>query len=496
MFDDGSSLQQGETKRWMRRSRHVAREFAHDKRDDVYSPATGCHTANLIPILFLQRLKQLELSELGGEEYYEILALDIKEAFLQVPQEHVVSVTLHGTEYVVLRNLPGQRLGAKAWYWFFRNFVTESMQFEWCDVQPCLAKCGRNAFMLHVDDLLFTGSRKFWTETFLPLMQQKFSVSYNVLGEVGSAVSFLKRRLVMMDDGIMLVPGTATSKVVECFEKHFGHARVQKVPTDASLQQEDHSQFLSAEDSKKFRSVIGLLLYLARDRADLMFGVKELASAMSNPTLCSVQRLRTLTGYVKYVGDVGIKLQFPEPGSGKIKHRAETEWVLETFTDADWSSNKAHRRSTNRSSSAESELHSMVSGCCDGIYIKGCLEFLVSLTVEHHQFTDNSAARQLISCQGVGRIRHLSGKLLWMQSKVLNGDVIVHQVSTVWNYSDVGTKNLQRARMVFLLYGIGMVDATTTTQPIGLEKYEAVSWSKTINGETSANWQKHSGESL
>jgi hypothetical protein len=214
-------------------------------------------------------------------------------------------------------------------------------------------------------------------------MQQKFSVSYSALGEVGSTVSFLKRRLVMMDDGIMLVPGTAASKVVECFEKHFGHARVQKVPTDASLQQEDHSQFLSAEDSKKFRSVIGLLLYLARDRADLMFGVKELASAMSNPTLCSVQRLRKLIGYVKYVGDVGIKLQFPEPGSGKIKHGAETEWVLETFTDADWSSNKAHPRSTscsvhfingcfafgaNRSqkvislSSAESELHSMVSG--------------------------------------------------------------------------------------------------------------------------------------
>jgi len=60
--------------------------------------------------------------------------------------------------------------------------------------------------------------------------------------------------------------------------------------------------------------------------------------------------------------------------------------------------------------------------------------------VEHHQLTDNSAARQLISRQGVGKIRHLSGKLLWMQSKVLDGDVIIHQVPTLWNYSDVGTK--------------------------------------------------------
>ena len=137
----------------MRPSRYVAREFANDKRDDVYSPATGCHTSNPVPIVFLQMLKQLESSELDKENYGVVLAaLDIKDAFLQVPQQQVVSVNLHGTEYVVLRNLPGQRLGAKAWYWYFREYVTSSMNFEWCSVQPCLAKCEGNVFMVHVDD--------------------------------------------------------------------------------------------------------------------------------------------------------------------------------------------------------------------------------------------------------------------------------------------------------------------------------------------------------
>ena len=171
-YDGDNSLWKGETKRWMQRSRYVAREFANDKRDDVYSPATGCHTSNLVPIVFLQMLKQLELSELDKENYDVVLAaLDIKDAFLQLPQQHVVSVNLHGTEYVVLRNLPAQRLGAKAWYWYFREYVTSSMNFEWCSVQPCLAKCEGNVFMVHVDDLLFAGSRKFWTQKFLPTMQ-------------------------------------------------------------------------------------------------------------------------------------------------------------------------------------------------------------------------------------------------------------------------------------------------------------------------------------
>ena len=48
-------------------------------------------------------------------------------------------------------------------------------------------------------------------------------------------------------------------------------------------------------------------------------------------------------------------------------------------------------------SSAESELHSMVSGCSDGIYIKRFLEFILTgKEVDHYQWTDNSAARQLV----------------------------------------------------------------------------------------------------
>ena len=37
----------------MRRSRYVAREFAHEKRLDTFSPATGAHTSNLLPMKYL-----------------------------------------------------------------------------------------------------------------------------------------------------------------------------------------------------------------------------------------------------------------------------------------------------------------------------------------------------------------------------------------------------------------------------------------------------------
>lgn len=40
-------------RRWSRRSRMVAREYANDKRDDVFSPASGYHVLRALPALFL-----------------------------------------------------------------------------------------------------------------------------------------------------------------------------------------------------------------------------------------------------------------------------------------------------------------------------------------------------------------------------------------------------------------------------------------------------------
>ena len=122
---------------------------------------------------------------------------------------------------------------------------------------------------------------------------------------------------------------------------------------------------------------------------------------------------------------------------------------------------------------AESELHSIVSGCSDGIYITRCLEFRTGKEVEHFQWTDNSAARQLVSRQGVGRIRHLSGKLLWVQDLVLSKQLAIGQIPTEWSYSDVGTKPLTRSCMMVLLHQIGGIDPNNL-QMVGQEEFDAV----------------------
>ena len=115
----------------------------------------------------------------------------------------------------------------------------------------------------------------------------------------------------------------------------------------------------------------------------------------------------------------------------------------------------------------------MVSGCCDGIFIKRCAEFLFGSSIQHFQWTDNSAARQLVARQGVGRIRHLSGKILWIQQCVLDGDVSMGQVPTLMNFSDIGTKCLPKGRLNFLLHEIGAMDPATL-ELVGEEEHAMV----------------------
>jgi hypothetical protein len=74
-------------KRWLRRSRLVAREYAFmEKRDDCFSPATSSHVMNLLPAVFLKNCSERHGCEDQAEEHI-LATIDVKDAFLCVPQE-------------------------------------------------------------------------------------------------------------------------------------------------------------------------------------------------------------------------------------------------------------------------------------------------------------------------------------------------------------------------------------------------------------------------
>ena len=102
--------------------------------------------------------------------------MDIGDAFLQVDQEHPVRCELQGCQYVILKNLPGQRLGARSWYLYFKDYLQQNFNFEFSDVQPCLGRTKKGVILIHVDDVLYTGDAEFFEKELLPVCQKRFSV--------------------------------------------------------------------------------------------------------------------------------------------------------------------------------------------------------------------------------------------------------------------------------------------------------------------------------
>ena len=96
----------------------------------------------------------------------------------------------------------------------------------------------------------------------------------------------------------------------------------------------------------------------------------------------------------------------------------------------------------------------------DAIYIRRVLEFILNVQILQVHYTDSSSARQLVSRQGCGKIRHLSGKIFWVQSKIKDKEV------ELLNVSDIGTKALSRKRLLGLLAEAGML-YVGAGEPIG-----------------------------
>ena len=54
-----------------------------------------------------------------------------------------------------------------------------------------MARNPKATILIHVDDILFVGLKKFWEDEFLQEMGQKFSISHEQLTGDGSSIKFL-----------------------------------------------------------------------------------------------------------------------------------------------------------------------------------------------------------------------------------------------------------------------------------------------------------------
>jgi len=108
-------------------------------------------------------------------------------------------------------------------------------------------------------------------------------------------------------------------------------------------------------------------------------------------------------------------------------------------------------QSTVTLSSGEAEFHGLVKGAGVALGQQALLEDL-GIQLPIRLWTDSSAAIGICSRQGLGKLRHIDTKLLWIQQAVRAGKLAVKKVAGLANPADLFTKHsLSKERVLDLV---------------------------------------------
>ena len=89
-------------------------------------------------------------------------------------------------------------------------------------------------------------------------------------------------------------------------------------------------------------------------------------------------------------------------------------------------------------SSGEAELHAICTCASEGLALRN-ISVEMGLENNLELLTDSSAAKGIVMRNGAGRVKHLDIKSLWIQEREARGDLSVHKIPRLENWSDLLT---------------------------------------------------------
>ena len=438
----------------MIRSRIVAKEY-----NDGIDPNMFASTPPIEALRYL-----LSKAATKGPEQKHIMLNDVSRAFfnakvtrevyIQLPQEDLEP----GERDMVGRLnlcLYGTRDAAMHW----QECVAEQLKkcgFQRSQAYPSLYHHqSRNiCTLIHGDDYVSVASKEQlkWLKGEL---EAAFEIKTDIIGQskgddVKTKGKILNRLIRVDDDGWKL---EADPRHAELLVEELKVEKGLATPGIEEKEEEDDEQPLDMHWSGRYRSLVARANYLATDRPDIGFAVKELCKSMSSPTDRAWSKLVRVVKYLKK--HPRLVIQYPWQ---------DEQDEIQVYSDANWAGCKKTRKSTSGGvvtrgkhlikawsrnqnivalSSAESEFHATFKAAVEGIgIITQAKSFGDECRIRLH--VDASAALGVIQRKGIGKLRHLHTGSLWIQEQQLRNVVAFQKIHGTSNPADLFTKYLSR----------------------------------------------------
>ena len=223
---------------------------------------------------------------------------------------------------------------------------------------------------------------------------------------------------------------------------------------------EEEDDLLTGEELKLFQSVAARFHFLAMDKPDLMYSVKELMREMASPRTRDLIALKRVARYT---------IEHPRMA---CKYLTLLDSNIEYFGDANFAGCISTRKSTVGGvalwsgqfvktwsktmgvlalSCGESELAAVVRAATEGLGLQSILSD-IDLCGHVAIKSDATAAKGMVRRLGSGKVRHLAVGDLWVQHHVRSGKFRVSKMSGLEKPNDaavnLGQDNDQNLRFV------------------------------------------------
>lgn len=466
------------------RSRFVARQIRQlhggSSREDVFAATPPWEAVKLLlseTVTNYDPSSKNKLMFIDISKAYLFAPVTSEDIFVDLPPEQAEP----GKCGRLKKALYGTRDAARAWEMEYNRTLVK-LGFVAGKSSTCVFYHAEKDMRLvvHGDDFVLSGKERH-LNWFADELKNMYLVKIRgVLGPEKhdqKTIILLNRVMEWTDDGIQV---EADPRHVELILADLGLqcAKGSRV-TGSKIEVDAEPTSLSQIETTRYRSLVARGNYLASDRPDIQYAVKELCRDMCAPTHASWAKLKRLGRYLRDQPRLIIKYVYQKAPSH-----------LSVYSDTDYAGCRRTRKSTSGGcamfgahcvktwsstqsivalSSGEAEYYGLVKAGCSAIGLRAlCVDLNIAVAVK--LLTDSTAARGICNRRGVGKVRHMDVQLLWLQEKVQNGELRLHKVSGHENAADLMTKYVDAATILRLsnimnaTFAVGRSDAAPQLQ--------------------------------
>jgi len=447
-----------------KKSRFVATQVNLYDRFDVFAGT---------PLLKVIRLVLSRAASRAPSRMRQVGIWDITAAFIHAYLDSLISIRPVGwfpipSDHVLIavKALYGLRKASQLWQRLYTS-VLNTYHWESCITIPCVfVKFDDDSMMAtHGDDFIVEGEPKTLDDVD-KIMDDNFT--HKKLGRIGpdapdTTVSFLKRSI-RYDPAVPAFFWSPNPKYVFALAQIVDVQDTGKVTstpgTKATGAVPMALELLTKEQHSEYRKGMGLANYMSEDRPEMQFSVKTGLTMMQAPRVLDWLRLKRIAKF---------GLSYPT---------VEWEYALQKMpkyydieADSDWGACEETRKSTTgvaemfglhllatssvsqpvvTLSSGEAELYASGRGTALGLQMVSLMKEM-KMRVQLRVATDSTANIGIQHRVGVGKMRHLEIRSLWLQEALRNGRFTLVKRSTAEMRGDLMTKYHSGERMRTLL---------------------------------------------